>query len=381
MAADIATIAELERKLKAEGCHRYLLNQYGDDEFCLVQQNNEFVVGYTERGFLREELFRSSSQAQACEFMYQQIMQIRHDHLAGLFASRTDADEFMVYLRHLGIQHHLHTADGKHRVFVYGRDVHVAQNHFGDLPRTSTPAIWEQLELVLARAKFFDEFVFPLREPVSDVESQVWSALEHAVGWLIPLFYARFILQIANGGVWNSATRYMGYEEVLQHNDANAVEAAIPQFIKDLIQTAQQGDFSTLERSVNEGYATGLVRITQWSYNAGALHLTKHGVFIYTETLDNKVHYSVAFLSEYDWLMDLITEVLESIALLEELYARLCVGDSLSELEQVFSVSSSLEWRHSMIAKLIGAAPTDLEPKIRAWQAQHRPAWWNTDEP
>jgi hypothetical protein len=108
MAAKIANLAQLERKLQAEGCHRYLLNQYGDDEFCLVRDKDEWVVGYTERGFLREELYRTSSESQACEFMFQQIMQIRHDHVAGLFTDLTDAQELMRYFGYLGIKHHLY---------------------------------------------------------------------------------------------------------------------------------------------------------------------------------------------------------------------------------------------------------------------------------
>jgi hypothetical protein len=378
VAAEIATLEDLERKLQAEGCHRYLLNKYGDDEFCLVRVQDQWVVGYTERGFLREELFRSSSESQACGFMYTQIMQIRHDHVAGLFTDLSDAGELMRYLGYLGIKHHLHSTNNQHRVFVYGHDVHVVRNHFGELPIKSTPAIWEQLELVLARAKFFVDDAFPLREPPNDLESQVWSALEHAVGWLIPQFYCRFLMHIGNGGVWNSATRYMGYEEVLQHNNAQSVNTPLPKYLQELLNAEAH---SKLERPASEGYAAGLVRITHWSYNAGALHLTKHGKFFYTETLDNQVHYSVAYHNEYDWLMDLIQEVLEFTAFYEQLYARLCVGDSLSELERLFSPSSSLEWRHGIIAKLIGAALTDLEPKIRAWQTQHRPAWWNTDEP
>jgi hypothetical protein len=378
MAAKIANLAQLERKLQAEGCHRYLLNQYGDDEFCLVRDKDEWVVGYTERGFLREELYRTSSESQACEFMFQQIMQIRHDHVAGLFTDLTDAQELMRYFGYLGIKHHLYSTGQQHRVFVYGRDVHVVRNHFGELPLTSTPAIWEQLELVLARARFFDEFAFPLREPPSDLETQVWSALEHAVGIRIAHFYDRFLMHIGNGGVWNSTTRFMGYEEVLQLNNPKQVNAPLSPDLKALLKSEPH---TTLERPASQDYADGLIRITHWSYNSGALHLTRHGQFFYTETLDNVVHYSVAFQDEYEWLTDLIRQVLEFTAFYEQLYARLCVGDSLSELEQLFLPSSHLEWRHSQIAKLIGASPDNLEPKIRAWQAQHRPAWWNTNEP
>jgi hypothetical protein len=378
MAAEIANLAQLERKLQAEGCHRYLLNKYGDDEFCLVRDQDQWVVGYTERGFLREELYRTTNESQACEFMFQQIMQIRHDHVVGVFADLSDAQELMRYLGYLGIKHHLYSTGNQHRVYVYGRDVHVVRNHFGELPMKTTPAIWEQLELVLARAKFFVDDAFPLREPPNDLECQVWSALEHAVGIRIPQFYDRFLMHIGNGGIWNSATRFMGYEEVLQHNNAQSVNAPLPAFLQELLNAELH---TTLERPASEAYAEGLIRITHWSYNSGALHLTKHGKFFYTETLDNQVHYSVAYHNEYDWLMDLIKEVLEFTAFYEQFYARLCVGDGLSELEQLFPPSSSLEWRHGMIANLIDAAPTDLEPKIRAWQAQHRPAWWNTDEP
>jgi hypothetical protein len=111
--------------------------------------------------------------------MFQQIMQIRHDHVVGVFADLSDAQELMRYLGYLGIKHHLYSTGNQHRVYVYGRDVHVVRNHFGELPMKTTPAIWEQLELVLARAKFFVDDAFPLREPPNDLECQVWSALEH----------------------------------------------------------------------------------------------------------------------------------------------------------------------------------------------------------
>lgn len=46
-------------------------------------------------------------------------------------------------------------------------------------------------------------------------------------------------------------------------------------------------------------------------------------------------------------------------------------GLSLSELEQSLGLSASLEWKHAIIAQLLGTPAENLEQKLTAWQEQH----------
>jgi hypothetical protein len=70
---------ELQRQLFAEGYspQQFLVGALGDDVFCLIQDKNEWQVVYAERGFVREVLFQTIDETEACEFMFQYMMQIQ----------------------------------------------------------------------------------------------------------------------------------------------------------------------------------------------------------------------------------------------------------------------------------------------------------------
>lgn len=135
----------LEERLRAEGCHQFLINNLGDDVFCLIQAGNTWQVVYAERGFVRKVLFESASEAEACEAMFAQIMRIRHDHMVGFFQTQAAAEALSAVLAELGIAHHtnvlpssLHGA-ARFRVFVYGKSIFAVQQRFRTLPLTNWP--------------------------------------------------------------------------------------------------------------------------------------------------------------------------------------------------------------------------------------------------
>lgn len=93
---------------------------------------------YTERGLVQDVLFRSESEDAACEFLWEKMQGIRHDHVVGFFASLAEAQACAKALTALGLANHFDhipvTRPPLFRVFVYGRDLSVVKAYFPDLP-------------------------------------------------------------------------------------------------------------------------------------------------------------------------------------------------------------------------------------------------------
>jgi hypothetical protein len=137
-------IALLEERLHTKGCLHFLIGKLGDDVFCLIRHGAAWQVVYAERGFVREVLFESASEAEACEHMFQQIMRIRHDHVVGVFATRAEAEALSAALTDMELAHHIDRhpySRGEPRfwVFVYGKSIFAARERFGALPLTNWP--------------------------------------------------------------------------------------------------------------------------------------------------------------------------------------------------------------------------------------------------
>jgi hypothetical protein len=371
---------QLEKKLLALGFNRFWIGGRGDDEFCLFKDktSQKWFVAYCERGSEREVFFETDSETAACEFYLDFISsKIRHDHIVAQFREERHAIILKNWLRALGLKNHISTetfaAAPLYKVWVYDHNIFIARHYFPILPLTQLPETLDLLRLALARAHEFDYTAFALRSPVSDIESQVWVALEHQTGIVIPKEYAQFLLEVANGGRWNSALTFMGYEEVLQHNNKETCQEPLPDFLEKLIaDQAHALENLSVERPASEpsDYA-GLLRISHWSYNTGALYITSNNAMLYMETIEHEHRFSVVHFSNQTWLPSLLHEVLEHLEPYERTLALLRTGTNLHQLEQTFPITASLEWKHAFIASIIGVAPVQLESKIILWQVAH----------
>lgn len=370
-------IVQLEKKMQSLGYNRYFIGGRGGDEFCLFQDkiSKIWTVAFCERGIEREVFFESESEEAACEFYLDFIPRtIRQDHLIGSFENQSDAIIPSNWLTALGLKNnistHNYTTGPVYNLWVYDKSIFVARHYFSKLPLEHLPTVLEFLPVALARAQHFDLTAYPLRGTVSNIESQVWSALEHQTGIYIPKAYADFLLHIGNGGRWHSALNFMGFEEVLQHNNKETSQQPLPDFLSDLI--AKQADSLeelTVERPASEpSDYPGLLRISHWSYNSGALYITQNNAMLYMETVEREHRFTVAHLSTQTWLPSLLLEVLQFLEPFESILNLIRTGANLHELEQALPVTASLEWKHAFIAGIIGESPVGLESKIIVWQ-------------
>jgi hypothetical protein len=165
----------------------------------------------------------------------------------------------------------------------------------------------------------------------------------------------------------------MGFEEVLQHNNKETWRQPLPDFLEQLIKNqADSLEELTTERPASESsdYA-GLLRISHWSYNSGALYITQNNAMLYMETVEREHRFSVEHLSMQTWLPSLLLEVLNFLEPYERILGLIRTGANLHQLEQALPVSASLEWKHAFIASIIGVAPVGLESKIIVWQVEN----------
>lgn len=147
---DAMNTRELAERLLEEGCNpsMYAIGSRGgaSDTFCLSHRDAQWQVCYTERGLDSPPIYASGSESQACEFFFKYIMAMRHDHCVGFFKSQDNAVALEHELRELGV---ISWSDqipygGKHdpryRVFVTGKEIFVAREALGELPRRDTGA-------------------------------------------------------------------------------------------------------------------------------------------------------------------------------------------------------------------------------------------------
>ena len=100
-------IHELEQRLLAEGCNPsyYAIGSRGSasDAHCLTHNGQEWQVYYTERGVDQAPMYTSKREEEACDYFFQFMMNIRHDHCVGTFLSETSANDLLAKLKSNGL--------------------------------------------------------------------------------------------------------------------------------------------------------------------------------------------------------------------------------------------------------------------------------------
>jgi hypothetical protein len=132
----------LRQRLEAAGCSEssYSIGCRNDGTLALEPFGDEWWVFYTERGIVNEPEFRSTSEAEACAYLWEKMQHVRHDHLVGVFSDSGEAQEFVAWLERLGLPYHLNpiphpvVTPTMHRVFVHGKAIFEVRKHLPSLP-------------------------------------------------------------------------------------------------------------------------------------------------------------------------------------------------------------------------------------------------------
>ena len=135
---------ELSQRLFEEGCNpaSYAVGSRGgaSDAFCLAYTGTQWQVYYSECGHDSAPIYASDSEAQACEFFFQHIMAMRHDHCVGFFKSEHNAAALEVRLHELGVSSwsdripYGGPKDPRYRVFVTGKAIFPVKASLGSVP-------------------------------------------------------------------------------------------------------------------------------------------------------------------------------------------------------------------------------------------------------
>ena len=135
---------ELSQRLFDEGCNSslYAIGSRGiaSDAFCLTYTGTQWQVFYTERGQDSSPIYTSGSESQACEFFFQHIMAMRHDHCVGFFKSEQSAEALQSRLQEIGLRSwkdripYGGLSDSRFRVFVTGKFIFPAMAALGNVP-------------------------------------------------------------------------------------------------------------------------------------------------------------------------------------------------------------------------------------------------------
>lgn len=155
------TTAELALRLEQEGCSsgNYSINTRSYDGFCLVNDGFQWAVFYSERGRDQTPIFTSINESEACQFYFDFVLNMRHDHLVGFLRSEKAARALQAQLAGQGIPTHADRMlyghnDYRHRIMVVGKDVFKARELLGTLPLTDTDdaktGVWNWLRQYFA---------------------------------------------------------------------------------------------------------------------------------------------------------------------------------------------------------------------------------------
>ena len=135
---------ELSQRLFDEGCNAslYAIGSRGaaSDAFCLTHNGAQWQVYYTERGQDSPPIYSSRSESEACEFFFQHIMAMRHDHCVGFFKSEQSAAALQSRLQEIGLSSSKDIIpyggpnDPRFRVFVTGKAIFSATSALGNVP-------------------------------------------------------------------------------------------------------------------------------------------------------------------------------------------------------------------------------------------------------
>lgn len=137
-------IEQLTQRLEEEGCNpgNYCIGKPWQvtDIFCLTQIDGVWQIYFTERGKHEPPIFTSPDEAAACDYYFELMMGIRHDHLVGYFREETAVHALQTLLNQHNIPSHTDKvpyggwADPRYRVFVTGKDIFAASSLLGDVP-------------------------------------------------------------------------------------------------------------------------------------------------------------------------------------------------------------------------------------------------------
>ena len=138
------TIDELKQRLHDAGCStdNYHIGepQGASDVYCLATRNGRFHFFYTERGqdSPPEKIF--DNEAEACQYYYDFVMNIRHNHLVGFYQSANSLQRHAAFLEKHGIATTYDKIpyggwhDPRYRLFVEGMAIFTVRQLLPNLP-------------------------------------------------------------------------------------------------------------------------------------------------------------------------------------------------------------------------------------------------------
>lgn len=151
------TTTELARRLEAEGANpaNYDIGRRSYDGVCLLKQDGQWVVFYSERGRDQPPMFASADESAACAYYLAHVLAQPQYHAVGFFRSPAAAQALQARLEQHGLAVRtgqlLYAAnDYRHQVWVMGKDIFAARRLLGsNLPLTdgqeTSLTFWERL--------------------------------------------------------------------------------------------------------------------------------------------------------------------------------------------------------------------------------------------
>lgn len=231
----------------------------------------------------------------------------------------------------------------------------------------------ERIHDAVARLRAFDpEHPFQLNPVVGPIEHQIWMSLDHQCGYSLPEIYSRFVLEVGNGGRWGSVFTYLTVNEVYDANDGARYRQPPPVFVDEALAL---GDMLFVPRDKHDSGAgfPGLLRITHYSYNQLACYLTAKNECVQVDVHDDGLSVTAESMTVDGFFQGLLDDLREYgwLDLYERMREQLLQGRSLADIELAMGATSSREWKHAIIARVIGTTPEGIEEKLVAWQERH----------
>lgn len=138
------TLDELKQRLQAAGCsttHYQIGEPWAvTDVYCLAKRDGRFHFFYTERGQDSPPEKTFDDEAEACQYYYDFVMNIRHDHLVGFYQRPDSLERHAAFLEEHGIPTSHDKipyggwADPRYRLFVEGSAIFTVRQLLPNLP-------------------------------------------------------------------------------------------------------------------------------------------------------------------------------------------------------------------------------------------------------